>query len=243
MTQPQVVVSKRDSRSRRILISALVCMVLLAVVGAYELGQYRAGFSRVDSLQQAAALEDQNRELQFRNRELSEQLAILETAAKVDQAAYGEVENQLQQMQDQILQQQEDIEFYKGIVNENDGTGLRIQDFEVSAGVGPRHYELRLVLAQAFRSTRQVSGTVEILLEGMQGTEVARLSLPELADPQASDTADAALEYSFKYFQDLKAAIVLPEGFEPERFRVIVRPKGRGSKTVEDIFEWDAKAG
>ena len=96
-----------------------------------------------------------------------------------------------------------------------------------------------VVLAQAFRSTRLVSGQVEMVIEGLQAGEPARLGLTELA-PE-SDASRIA--YSFRYFQDLKAEIVIPDGFEPERVHVIVRVKGKNSKTVEDFFVWEVKSG
>jgi len=242
MSQSQVVISQRKGRGRLILQIVLVCAALIGIVLAYEFGLSRAGFSRVEALKATTELEERNQQLQQQNKEFSERVAILETAEKVDKEAYSQVEIRLQELQGQILQQQEDIEFYKGIVNENDGTGLRIQDFQVSAGVGPGRYELRLVLAQAFRSTRQVAGKVEMVVEGMRDGEVARLGLSELADPAAGESP-ASLDYAFKYFQDMKAEVVLPAGFEPERIRVVVRPKGNSSKTVEDIFVWEEKAG
>ncbi len=107
-------------------------------------------------------------------------------------------------------------------------------------GFGEREFDVRLVLAQAFRSDRQVSGEVDFVVEGVQRGKAARLTLDELraADPDAKP-----LRYAFRYFQDLKAAIVLPEGFAPERVHVTVRSKGKSSKTVEEFFIWEVKAG
>jgi hypothetical protein len=150
------------------------------------------------------------------------------------------VESELVTLQARILEQQEDIEFYKGIVNENDGTGLRIQDFQISPGLGEREYDVRLVLAQAFRSDRKVSGKVDVIIEGVQRGKAARLGLAELG---SSDGADALLRYSFRYFQDLNAAVVLPEDFAPERVHVIIKSSGKTAKTVEEFFIWDVKAG
>jgi hypothetical protein len=95
------------------------------------------------------------------------------------------------------------------------------------------------VLAQAFRSTRQVSGQVELVVEGMQEGEPARLGLADIGATSGKNR----LSYSFKYFQDLKTEVLIPTGFEPERVHVIVHPKGKTSKTVEDFFVWNAKQG
>ena len=235
----KVVVTSQSQQSRYILWSGIASLVLLVGLVSYELGQNRAGFSRIDAQENVTNLEAENTKLARENKKLSEHIAVLETSVKVDREAYRKVETQLVDLQSRILEQQEDIEFYKGIVNENDGTGLRIQDFQISQGLGEREFDLRLVLAQAFRSTRLVSGQVEMVVEGMQEGEPVRLPLDDLV----ADSDSAKLSYSFRYFQDLKADVVIPPDFVPERVHVIVRFKGKNSKTVEDFFVWNVKQG
>jgi hypothetical protein len=239
MSRRKVVVTHQSMRTRRWLLSGMVCLVLLVGLVSYELGQNRAGFSRISALESSAQLEAELKERAKENKSLSEQVAVLETSIKIDREAYRKVESQLVDLQSRILEQQEDIEFYKGIVNENDGTGLRIQDFQVAQGLGEREFDLRLVLAQAFRSTKLVSGRVEMVVEGLQEGEPVRLALADLV----ADSDSGKLPYSFRYFQDLKAEVVIPAGFTPERVHVIVHSKGKNSKTVEDFFVWNVKPG
>ncbi len=236
----KIYVSTQHEHARKFLLLFVVAALVVIAALFYELGQSRAGFSRINAMEDAERLRAENRELVRANKRLSEKVAVLETAAKIDEAAYSKVEAELVELQARILEQQEDIEFYKGIVNENDGAGLRIQDFSVSQGFGEREFDLRLVLAQAFRSTRQVSGEVELVVEGIRQGEAVRLRLGELAG--GADASDS-MAYSFKYFQDLKAQVVIPPDFAPERVHVIVHPSGGKSKTVEDIFVWEVKQG
>ena len=235
----KVVVTSQSQQSRYILWSGIASLVLLVGLVSYEFGQNRAGFSRIDAQENVTNLEAENNKLARENKKLSEHIAVLETSVKVDREAYRKVETQLIDLQSRILEQQEDIEFYKGIVNENDGTGLRIQDFQISQGLGEREFDLRLVLAQAFRSTKLVSGQVEMVVEGMQEGEPVRLPLADLV----ADSDSGKLSYSFRYFQDLKADVVIPPDFVPERVHVIVYFKGKNSKTVEDFFVWNVKQG
>ena len=235
----KVVVTSQSQQSRYILWSGIASLVLLVGLVSYEFGQNRAGFSRIDAQENVTNLEAENNKLARENKKLSEHIAVLETSVKVDREAYRKVETQLIDLQSRILEQQEDIEFYKGIVNENDGTGLRIQDFQISQGLGEREFDLRLVLAQAFRSTKLVSGQVEMVVEGMQEGEPVRLPLADLV----ADSDSGKLSYSFRYFQDLKADVVIPPDFVPERVHVIVHFKGKNSKTVEDFFVWNVKQG
>ena len=239
MTRRKIVVTHQSEQTRRLLLSGAVCLVLLVGFVSYELGQNRAGFSRIDALESATILEAEQKKLTKENKVLREQIAVLETSVKIDREAYRKVETQQVDLQRRILEQQEDIEFYKGIVNENDGTGLRIQDFRVSQGLGAREFGLRLVLAQAFRSTKLVSGHVEMVFEGLREGEPVRMALSDLV----SNIGTGKLGYSFRYYQDLKADVVIPADFVPERVHVIVRFKGENSKTVEDFFVWDVKPG
>ena len=240
MKTPNIVVTRQSLLRRRLALAAGVVVLVGAGVAIYELGLSRAGYSRMEASSLQSRLQAENRELTARNKELSERVAALEMAEKVDREGYAKVESELVILQTRILQQQEDIEFYKGIVNENDGTGLRIQDFQILQGIGDRQFDMRLVLAQAFRSDRQVSGEVEFVVEGVQRGKAARLSMAELG---TAEDSRKAVKYSFRYFQDLKTPVVLPEGFAPERVHVIIRTKGKSSKTVEEFFIWDVKAG
>jgi hypothetical protein len=239
MNRRQVVVAGRSERTIRLLQIAAVALFICFAVLMYEVGMNSAGFSRISALDKNSALKEDNKELQAEAKQLRERVAVLETAATVDREAYRQVEQKLIELQSRILEQQEDLEFYKGIVNADDGGGLRIQNFQVSQGLGEREFGLRLVLAQAFRSTRQVSGQVELVVEGMQEGEPARLGLADIGATSDKNR----LSYSFKYFQDLKAEVLIPSGFVPERVHVIVHPKGESSKTVEDFFVWSAKQG
>jgi hypothetical protein len=239
MNATKVVVTNRSLLRSRLAAAAVGVLVFLSGYLMYELGLSRAGFNRMAAMDVRADLTTENANFRHQLKELQEQNAVLETAAKIDREGYRKVEDELIELQNRILDQQEDIEFYKGIFNENDGTGLRIQEFKVVKGLGTQEYDLRLVLAQAFRKDRLVSGSVDIVVEGLRRGEAVRLSLGELGLPDSKDPGQ--LKYSFRYFQDLKAGLVLPLDFVPERVHVIVRPQGKTSKTVEDFFVWELK--
>jgi len=241
MNRNKVVVTHRSLLKGRLVAVLSIALVLSVAYLMYELGLSRAGFNRFESMDARVELERENAKLLAELKQQREQIAVLETAAKIDREGYSKVEDELIELQSRILDQQEDIEFYKGIVNENDGTGLRIQAFQVIKGLGAQEFDLRLVLAQAFRKDRQVSGSVEIVVEGLQRGEAVRLALGKLGLPGSKGSG--RLNYSFRYFQDLRAGLVLPADFVPERVHVIVHPKGKTSKTVEDFFVWKVKPG
>jgi len=232
-----IVVSKEGVYMRRFLFIAAICIAIVVAVLMYELGSSRAGFNRVESVTNRARLEYENLELKRLNKQLSEKVAILETSTKIDRESYKRVEKELADLQSRIVEQEEDIEFYKGIFDDKDGAGVRIQNFRISPGDDDKTFILRLVLAQAFRSNQAVSGSVEFVVVGQRNKQPVRLKLDELTIPSRSKDID----YSFRYFQDLSAEVVIPPDFTPEQVHVIAHVGGSRAKTVEDFFVWSVE--
>jgi hypothetical protein len=232
-----IVVSKEGVYMRRFLFIAAVCIAIVVAALMYELGLSRAGFNRLDAMTNRARLEYDNLELKRLNKQLSEKVAILETSTKIDRESYKRVEKELADLQSRIVEQEEDVEFYKGIFDDQDGAGVRIQDFHISPGDDDKTFVLRLVLAQAFQSDEAVSGYVEIILVGQRNKQEVRLKMDELAIPKRKKDMD----YSFRYFQDLRTEVVIPPDFTPEQVHVIAHVGGKRSKTVEDFFVWSVE--
>jgi len=232
----------KSQMPRRARLFAAIAGIASVVAGfmLYDLGQQSAGHNSVEARRVAATLEDEIERTSKENRALREQMAALETATKIDSEAYARVEQELVDLQAQIIQQQEDLAFYRGIVDSGGDQGLRIQDFRVSRGSGAAAYVLRLVLAQSIAGDKKVSGVVDLSVEGQRDGETVRL---DLADLNRDEATGANLPFSFRYFQNLKAGLILPEDFSPERVLIRVRPKGKSAKTVEEFFAWDLKPG
>lgn len=220
---------------------ALGVIALLGGAGiawaAFELGQVRAGHSRFAAMEREAGLRAELAEIRRVNTQLGEQVALLETDGKVKAEAYKTVEQQLSDLQAEIQKQSEDIAFYRGIVGDQT-SGLRVQDFGLFPGAGPGDFSVRLVLAQALRNGRRVSGTVELAVQGERDGHTMVMRLGELS----VDGPDR-LSFSFRYFQNLEAALRLPSDFAPQSVTVRVRPKGKGTEPVEASFDWKLRRG
>lgn len=209
------------------------------VWAAYELGQIRAGHNRFEAQESYSLLEREFNALQVETAKLNQKVVLLETSEKIDAEAYRRVEEQLAGLQAEILTQQEDLAFYRGIVADQQ-TGLRIQDLELLRGADASSFTMRLVLAQAIRADRRISGYVELNVEGMQDGQELTLGLGDLAG-QADGKSQLA--FSFRYFQNLQADLVLPRGFAPARVTVKLTPNGKSAKPLEKSFDWAVQAG
>ena len=218
-------------------------IVLLALIAGYlvfEYGRISAGYDVLDAASQRGALEDEIGSLNGRIAELKQEIARLETNREIDREAYKRVENSLLDLQGKIQEQQDAIAFYRGIVSPADGRpGLRVQDFRLTRGAVEREFKLRLVLVQAMKHDRKVSGDVTLTVEGNEEGEAKSYPLAELLPADA----DTAWPFSFRYFQDFDRQIVLPDGFTPERVNVEVRSRTRSIDSIAESFAWATSQG
>ena len=220
--------------------STVVRVVIAAlVIGAgylvYELGRIQAGYNLVDAAEERAAFEGRIVELENEIIALNEEIALIETHRDIEQAAYADVEESLTELQRRIQEQQDAIAFYRGIVSPADGNaGLRVQDFRLTRGAEEREYTIRLVLIQAMKHNRTVSGEVELVVEGTENGEQKSYSYADLLPADA----DESWAFSFRYFQDFDRQVVLPDGFTPERVNVHVESRTRSIDSIDENFGW-----
>ena len=220
-----------------------LAFVALVVVGGYlvyEFGRIQAGYDLVDAASERRDYEQHIETLEDEISALKEQVAMLETHRDIDREAYREVEASLTELQAKIQEQRDAIAFYRGIVSPADGNkGLRVQDMKLTRGKNEREYNIRLVLVQALKHDRKVSGNVNLTIEGdLDGVEKT-FSYAELL-PEDSESAWA---FSFRYFQDFTRQVVLPDGFTPERVKVEVQSKTRSISSIEESFAWTTSQG
>lgn len=222
---------------------ARLAIVVLAAVGGYlvyEFGRIQAGYDLVDAASDRRAYEQRIESLEDEISALKEQVAMLETHRDIDREAYKEVEASLTELQAKIQEQRDAIAFYRGIVSPADGNkGLRVQDLKLTRGKHEREYNIRLVLVQALKHDRKVSGNVNLTIEGdLDGVEKT-FSYAELLP----EDSEAAWAFSFRYFQDFNRQVVLPDGFTPLRVKVEVRSRTRSISSIEESFAWATSQG
>ena len=218
-------------------------LVIIVVVSGYlvfEYGRISAGYDVLDAAEQRSALESHIDELNARIAELEQEVALLETHREIDREAYREVEGSLLELQEKIQEQQDAIAFYRGIVSPADGKpGLRVHDFRLTRGAEEREFRLRLVLVQAMKHDRKVTGEVAVTVEGSEAGAAKSYTLAELLP----EDADRGWPFSFRYFQDFDRQLVLPDGFTPERVRVEVRSRTKAISSIEEDFAWVTSQG
>lgn len=233
----KLVVKTHAPRRAALLWVLIAVLVGAAGYGMYEFGRHRGGFDRLQAFQEEGRLWKQIVELRSANTALREKIAMLETSKDIDSEAYSQVEQDLLELQKQLQQQREELAFYQGIVLPSDGVaGLRIQRFEVFRGPESSLYRVKLVLVQAIKHDRVVSGVVDLSVSGAKDGEPVSYALGELI-PAGTDRSE--LKFRFRYFQDLEREVILPEGFLPNRVTVEVRPSQRSARILRESFAWE----
>jgi len=230
----QLVVRPHHPRRR----AALALLAVLAGGGAgfglWSWGHVQAGYD-LSSLREhnhrlRSALESRRAEVA----RLQQQVADLRQARKVDRQSGTDLRHTVEQLQDKILELRQEVSFYRGIVSPSDAqAGLSIEELRLHKAGGPHQYYYRLVLIQALKHERRVSGEVRVTAYGERDGQAVSLPLGRFEDGHKD-----SLHFSFRYFQELDGMFVFPGGFVPARLEVRVRPRGRGGKEVDRSYDW-----
>ena len=233
--------SSGNGSSRIIAVRAVIgALVIGAGYLLFEFGRIQAGYDVVAAAEQRQAYEDRIEALENTIIDLNEEIALLETHRDIDREAYTQVEASLTELQAKIQEQQDALAFYRGIVSPADGNaGLKVQDFRLSRGPREREYQIRLVLVQAMKHDRKVSGDVKLRIAGTENGVEKSYSYDELLP----DDGDSKWAFSFRYFQDFDRAVVLPNGFTPETVTVEVQSRTRSIASIEESFAWLSSQG
>lgn len=202
-------------------------------------GDWRRARAEQQSLSEArASLSARVKTLEARNRALREQVAFLEQSRAIDEQACKDVRESLVDMQATLAEAREQVAFYRGIVSPEDAkAGVRIQGISLRQLQPDTVFSYKLVLIQAMRHDRAVSGSIAMVLQGLLDGSPTDLAWSTLEIGEGIERGRAT-PYNFKYFQELAGQIALPNDFVPTRLTVTVNPKQRGAKTVTRQYEW-----
>ena len=232
-----LIVTSHNPWRRRLFFAVMAACMLGASWSMYELGQMQAGYNKLEAIQKQLELNGQIGTLKDENRDLREQLTMLERTQAVDREASDDVRNNLKQLQDEILELREEADFYRGIISPADHqAGLDIQSFKLSSGGEAGLYHYDLVMTQVLANERVVSGAVKLAVQGMQGQKPLTLSFSDI-----SPNNSVSERFQFRYYQKLDGEIRLPEGFVPRTVQVELTSAGR--TPANKTFPWVVQKG
>jgi hypothetical protein len=234
----KLVVRSHAPRRRAMLLGLAALLAVAILYAAFELGRYDAGFRVVDSVRGAFSASARIRNLEAENQKQRSQLEAAEVARRVDREGYKQVERSLGDMQSQIARLNQDLSFYRGLVQPDSIIHVKVQQMQIVPEPTPGQYRLKFVLMQTGKPDRVVGGNAAITVDGLLQGKPSSLSFA-----QVTPTRRVSLAYSFRYFQDYDEPIQLPQGFEPTRVGVEIHgSKDRdASHSFRQAFVWKAQ--
>ncbi len=174
-------------------------------------------------------------ELETRNHNLVEKNAHLLGGSKIERDAYELANQELVRLQQQLLEQKEELAFYRGIVSPNDAKlGVNLQTFEVRKKNNQNQFSYKMILTKNGKSTVKVRGDTKILIRGEQDGEVSEKDITDLAlEKSSTDTT-----FAFRYFQVFEGDIALPDGFKPFEVEIGIKPTTKKVESYSETISW-----
>lgn len=236
----ELIVKPRYSPRVKLFIAGLIVVVLLVTGGViYNHGLTMAGFESLTALRRQQDLQGHVVQLKEENKTLREALARAERTLQMDHTAYEDLDRSLKGSAQEIVRLREELNFYRNIISPpNNKSGLRIQSLKLeSAATGStpatkatNRYHYKMVLIQALKHDRKITGKARFEISGLQAGKNTVLKFPQ--------ATDKPIRFSFKYFQDIKGQIELPQNFQPQWIKVNVTSRGRNAQTIEQTYPW-----
>jgi hypothetical protein len=190
----------------------------------------------VDSVRGALSASARIRSLEAENENQRRRLEAAETARRVDREGYGQVEKNLGDMQSQIARLNQDLSFYRGLVQPESLIHVKVQQMQIVPDGPPGQFHLKFVLMQTGKPDKEVAGSATVTLDGLLAGNPLSLTYA-----QVSPNHRVSLAYSFKYFQEYNEPVELPKGFEPTRLGVEIHSARDSNHSSRQAFVWKAQ--
>ena len=236
-TTKLVVRPHRPLRQFLFVVTALV-LVGLAAWMTFEYGQWQQLYARMTAAARSSNPDLQTvsiEQLKADNERLRQRVAILERAAQIDKEAHTRLQAHVRTLQDETLELKEEIEFYRKVVAAaKKNTGLHIQGFRVNALGETGHYHYKLVLTNLDKDDKVTNGDALIEISGRANGSAQKLNLTTLS----GGAGPAKLRFSFMHFHRLEGDFSLPDGFNAESVRVVIRDTKAKEPPEEKVYDW-----
>jgi len=207
---PLLVVRQHDpaGRRRRLGLVVLGWLVSVAVVS----GGLLLLRDRLSAESEHAELD----QLRHESAQAQQRIVVLERSEQVARAANADLQQSLRDRQEQISALRADLGFYSRLTGSSARReGLAVQGVRLASTPQPRMYNFTITITQNLKAGQVASGHARVSVTGTQAGKLSTLAWTDLAPNQEHD----GLAFSFKYFQQLKGTLMLPDGFTPNRLR------------------------
>lgn len=239
------IVTDAEERPRWLHWLVVVGAVVLAVGGGYgvfsllstELSERYTAMTgdRTRLLELRRELSQRLQDEKEKSAALRERLAYLEKSQQIDREACQQLRSSLRDMQAKLVDAQEQLAFYRGIVSPaGGGKAVRVHDFVVYRTGDALRYEM--VLVRSGQHEKRARGRFQIRIEGLTNADGEGERAGQTVAVRGAEGQEDML-FSFRHFQEFAGAFSIPDDFEPRRVLITVRRDGAEGPN-ETSYEW-----
>lgn len=220
----------------RLPVIAAVVFVLALAFGGWGVWRVVSPAS-TDIRARLADSEHARGQLQRQFDEVKQQVATLGRSDQISRDANRDLQGTLSERDEEIAGLRADVAFYERLVGAtSQRRGLAVHALKMEPQ-NDSAWHFQATLTQNLNRGAVSSGRLSLSIEGSRDGRLQTLDWSGLRQQENA----AGVEFSFKYFQQVKGDVFLPVGFTPVRVRVRLQP--RSGSTVEQSFTWAEATG
>ena len=198
---------------------ALVVGIGLAT---YDFGMTFAGFRREESNRELAKLKETIALQQAQIEKLGSLTAQAERQLEIERATHGDVTKQVKALLDENATLKDDLAFFQSLMPAGGEEGaVSVNRFRLEPAGMPGEYRYRLLLVHAGQRTKEFRGSLQFVLNVMEGGKSTALTLPQAAERGAKE-----FQLNFKFFQRVEGTFKVAPDAVVRSFQVRVFESG-----------------
>lgn len=220
---PLIVQAHDPARTRGVRI-ALVAAWVLSIAAVWAIASYRAAPGLFEMQGKLLQAESQRESMRAELEEIKQKLSISERSDQVSRSANEVLQEQLTTSEEEIASLRADLAFYQRLMGgKAPRQGLTVQQIALRPiGDGDGYENCARPSPRTCARAKPPAATPTSAIEGMLKGSLKALDWNELVQRKPEQPPS----FSFKYFQELDASFVLPEGFaQPRRARDEIRTR------------------
>jgi hypothetical protein len=230
MTEVKLVVV--SYRPRLVYLTVFACCGL--VVLALFLGKLWGGQTYTQEMTEKHRLTKMVEELSALVAEQQDELSRIRLSAKVDVAALENSRQEMIVLQRSIYKRDEELKLYRELLRDKDQQdGLSVADLRLTL-LDDGRIDYRWVARQKTVNMKTLQVLGELWLIGVLDGKQVEISFQELD----AEIVSLPLRLEFKYFSINRGLLSLPENFEPEQVRIILRYPWMEKAQLDKRFAW-----
>lgn len=212
----------------------LAAIALLIALVASVLGFQWGLRSKIHALQETETLENQLEEKGTQVESMRSELAVHKHGNEVERQVSEHLRLEIVALQNRLLEHEQSIAFYKGILEPRNTQGLSIHSVALSQKSVSGRFSFKIVLVQPLDSAKEAAGSLVISVSGLQAGKKQRIEWSKLSGEAPVP------RFRFKVYQDITGELVLPESFMPESIALQLKGPGIKADNTTD-YPWKLK--